>query len=414
MNNTSKLVTVIIPTKNREKTLIRALESVLNQDYSNLQVIIQDNNSKDGTENSIKKYLNDKRVEYHKSNVDLSMWDNWCEAAKFIKGDYFVRLDDDNKFFKNFVSEMIAIMEKNKIDIMASMAIYLNKFQKPFTYWKPDNQLIKLNFENLIQLEFTATSDSNFILYKTDLIKEIISSRSDPFYHTSLPDRYMNYRIAEVMEEKKIDFFFYKKILGIARLDHKPPTNFLKFDNYLNIHKLNYFKKFEDCQTHFVSHVISTINVFLKKSKNRKINFYINENIMSSEEFLLRAIQGHFQHCEEPKGINEIFNYNLMLLYYCCILSFKIFGIFIFNKRNENFSKRILQEHPGRIKYYFRKNISLIKEFFFGKKMQNKNESINYLDTNEAIFVNNDTTYNFDFKYENSETFIFLKNLNKN
>ena len=29
--------------------------------------------------------------------------------------------------------------------------------------------------------------------------------------------------------------------------------------------------------------------------------------------------------------------------------------------------------------------------------MQNKNESINYLDTNEAIFVNNDTTYNFDF-----------------
>ena len=117
MNNTSKLVTVIIPTKNREKTLIRALESVLNQDYSNLQVIIQDNNSKDGTENSIKKYLTDKRVEYHKSNVDLSMWDNWCEAAKFIKGDYFVRLDDDNKFFKNFVSEMIAIMEKNKIDI---------------------------------------------------------------------------------------------------------------------------------------------------------------------------------------------------------------------------------------------------------------------------------------------------------
>ena len=73
MNNTSKLVTVIIPTKNREKTLIRALESVLNQDYSNLQVIIQDNNSKDGTENSIKKYLNDKRVEYHKSNVDLSI-----------------------------------------------------------------------------------------------------------------------------------------------------------------------------------------------------------------------------------------------------------------------------------------------------------------------------------------------------
>ena len=46
--------------------------------------------------------------------------------------------------------------------------------------------------------------------------------------------------------------------------------------------------------------------------------------------------------------------------------------------------------------------------------MQNKNESINYLDTNEAIFVNNDTTYNFDFNYENSETFIFLKNLNKN
>ena len=63
MNNES--VSVIIPTYNRIKTLPRAVESVLAQNYSNLELIIVDDGSDDGTDGYVKS-INDDRVVYIK------------------------------------------------------------------------------------------------------------------------------------------------------------------------------------------------------------------------------------------------------------------------------------------------------------------------------------------------------------
>ncbi|MBM6861862.1 glycosyltransferase family 2 protein, partial [Clostridium saudiense] len=46
----SELVSVIIPTYNREKTIERAILSVINQSYKNYEIIIVDDNSRDNTE----------------------------------------------------------------------------------------------------------------------------------------------------------------------------------------------------------------------------------------------------------------------------------------------------------------------------------------------------------------------------
>ena len=52
---------IIIPTKNRSKTLRHTIQTVLLQEYSNFRIIISDNNSTDDTQKIIKEF-DDKRI----------------------------------------------------------------------------------------------------------------------------------------------------------------------------------------------------------------------------------------------------------------------------------------------------------------------------------------------------------------
>ena len=56
-------VSVIIPTYNREKTILRALQSVLEQTYTNIEVLVIDDGSTDGTADIING-VDDDRVKY--------------------------------------------------------------------------------------------------------------------------------------------------------------------------------------------------------------------------------------------------------------------------------------------------------------------------------------------------------------
>ena len=100
-NTKSPLVSVVIPTKNRKNLLSMAINSVLSQTYKNIQLIVQDNNSTDGTSDIMPEFQEDKRVEYFRETEDLTMTENWNTGYQYVRGDYFVRLDDDNVYFNH-------------------------------------------------------------------------------------------------------------------------------------------------------------------------------------------------------------------------------------------------------------------------------------------------------------------------
>lgn len=130
-------ITIIIPTYNRAQFLKQTIESALQQDYNNLEVLVCDNASIDNTSEIVAEYLNDSRFKYYKNQSNIGMVNNWKKALyEYAKGDYFVILSDDDYFIDFcYISKAIKlIMEYDNIMLVyASGYIYdvsKNNYQK--------------------------------------------------------------------------------------------------------------------------------------------------------------------------------------------------------------------------------------------------------------------------------------------
>jgi len=105
--NSLPTVSIIIPTKNSQQFLKDCLESIKNQTYKKIQLIIVDNFSKDKTVLIAKKYTK----EVYKIGPERSAQRNF--GAKKAKGKYLFFLDSDMKLSPNVVAECVATMHKD-------------------------------------------------------------------------------------------------------------------------------------------------------------------------------------------------------------------------------------------------------------------------------------------------------------
>lgn len=112
------LISVIIPVFNSEKYLVRCLESVLNNTYKNLEIILVDDGSTDGSENICDYYgNNDKRVVViHKENEGTAIARN--TGIENAKGDYFAFLDNDDYISPCFYEYMLKAMKDTCADVV--------------------------------------------------------------------------------------------------------------------------------------------------------------------------------------------------------------------------------------------------------------------------------------------------------
>ncbi|OGH18570.1 MAG: glycosyl transferase [Candidatus Levybacteria bacterium RIFCSPHIGHO2_12_FULL_38_12] len=110
---TKPLVTVIIPAFNSAQFLGRCLDSVKKQTYKNIEIIVVDRNSSDGTQEIAKKYT--KRVYTH--GPERSAQIN-C-AASIAKGKYLYRVDSDFILEPDVIKQCVEKCEKDNLDGIA-------------------------------------------------------------------------------------------------------------------------------------------------------------------------------------------------------------------------------------------------------------------------------------------------------
>ncbi len=279
MNKNQPLISVLIPTKNRKRLLFNALKSVISQSYTNLQIIISDNHSNDGTLEYIKELLQDIRVEYYCSDIDLSMTENWNRAFLHARGEYIIRLDDDNIFLNTFLEDALFDIVKNKLDCLIYLPLILHQNNKIFFLFDPNESIYILNKYQLTYLEYMALTDSNYIIYRNSALKKVIKSEAP--YKTTLPDRFMNYSLASSINVFSLRIAICTKIAGITRFDYKghPGNAAVKlFINYENPRNLAEFNKY-NCHYNFSAHRIITILTFFMEIGDKELESFFYKNI---------------------------------------------------------------------------------------------------------------------------------------
>ncbi len=116
--NEKDLVTVIIPIYNVEAYLPRCLNSVINQSYKNLEIILVDDGSKDSSSKICDEYAKmDSRITvYHKENGGLSSARN--KGLDVAKGKYITLVDSDDWIELDTIEYSVQLLNKVNADIV--------------------------------------------------------------------------------------------------------------------------------------------------------------------------------------------------------------------------------------------------------------------------------------------------------
>lgn len=105
-------ITIGLTTFNSERHIRSALESLLSQDYENIELHVYDNHSTDSTLDIISEYKSD-FLYIHRNSSNIGASKNFEQAYKKCVTPYFMWAGHDDIWDKSFVSTIIAYMEKN-------------------------------------------------------------------------------------------------------------------------------------------------------------------------------------------------------------------------------------------------------------------------------------------------------------
>src|SRR5574344_1872249 len=127
------LISIIVPVYNSEKTLKRCYDSLINQDYKNIEIILIDDGSKDKSGEICDLYAKkDKRIKvFHQENQGESAARN-C-GLKFAEGEWITFCDSDDFVAKNYISSFLSmeVLRKDTLYITGEKEGFTEKDLKP-------------------------------------------------------------------------------------------------------------------------------------------------------------------------------------------------------------------------------------------------------------------------------------------
>ncbi|WP_455537609.1 glycosyltransferase [Terrisporobacter sp.] len=174
------LISVIVPVYNAEKYLDKCIQSIINQKYSNLEIILVDDGSEDNSLNLCKKYSeSDERIKLiHKINGGVSTARNI--GIEMAKGDFIAFVDSDDFIDENMYYNMMKKASEYECDVVMCDCYKIDNDKKEvFTHdiragFYDKEQLYNDYFNKLLMLDsinYPPTISNWVMLIRKDIIK---------------------------------------------------------------------------------------------------------------------------------------------------------------------------------------------------------------------------------------------------
>jgi len=285
-----KLISVIIPVYNVVNYFDRCINSIINQTFKNLEIIIVDDGSTDGSSEACDKIAKiDNRIKViHQINIGLSAARN--AGLNIATGEYIAFVDSDDYLHPRMYEILYKEITKNEVDMVICE---FNEFEEEPKY--------------IANIDKYDTRLYN----KNELLNEIYSNKSMVFAWNKLykkkifstlryPEGYLYedaFIIADIFEICNSAIFVYKELYFYSRERKDSITlgkfNFKKLYDELAAHKKNleYFKEKESCE--------------LKMGYNWAFYIYINRIKKYYDEVKINSPQRHdvlykliFEYCK--------------------------------------------------------------------------------------------------------------------
>ena len=107
-------ISVIMPVYSSEKYVGEAIESILNQTYTDFELIVINDCSKDNSADIIRRYIEDPRVIYIDNETNKGFLWGLNHGLEISRGEYVARLDDDDTCYPERLEKQIRFMDENK------------------------------------------------------------------------------------------------------------------------------------------------------------------------------------------------------------------------------------------------------------------------------------------------------------
>ena len=113
-----KTIDILMATYNGEKYLVEQIESILNQTYKNIRLIISDDESKDGTKKILKEYeKKDNRIKVFYQEKNLGYVKNFEFLLKQVENDIFMLSDQDDIWLPEKVEKSYKTLQSQNADL---------------------------------------------------------------------------------------------------------------------------------------------------------------------------------------------------------------------------------------------------------------------------------------------------------
>lgn len=176
------LISILIPARNEQDNIKRCINSLLKQDYSNLEILVLDDNSTDMTAVIVEKISKkDNRVKLYHGKPLARGWlgkSYACQQlSEYANGDYLAFIDADTLHFPTSISSSVACLLKYRVDALSVFAkqIMVTIHERMMI---PFGNFMIMGFMPLALIKKTksvlfCTAIGQFILFKKDVYEAI-------------------------------------------------------------------------------------------------------------------------------------------------------------------------------------------------------------------------------------------------